>query len=505
MPFFNLCDTVGVSNLLVPYFLSNDNTVVSYNGRNIRPAAVNAEYDVFGVATNVGGFVPDDYLKYRNASGQDEYSNDGSTWINAALGSFINSLQDEDQLVDAWANMSQYDALSTRSFLGRPNPAPQRNDDGHVIPNPLYPGLPVAVIEWLEMLNTATGLYNNSFLESVSRLRNVLAALAHDGFFQVIDASEFGDVSAPTQAGNTLPADQQPEGAPDWFCLDGGSDRLIDGMLAYLGKENHPVMGKKVICIEPADEGKTMLVHVKGEAQPRRFAQVICTAPLSTLSSIDMTNCNLTFTQKTAIRALHYDASTKVALKWAKRWWEDPEVMGQGNTIQGGVTATDLPVRMVVYPSYGMQATGPTPGVMIGSYTWSQDAQVRPYYCHHIDHSKFLMLHPLPFSVSAHCPPHQSLKKISSPSSSRTSTLCTTSPKPKPVHFSHTPCKPGTTTRTPGARLRSSVPANSVRQSSAARSRVSACSPVSRHPLREVVCISLARRHLFTTPGSLAH
>lgn len=183
MPFFNLCDTVGVSNLLVPYFLSNDNTVVSYNGRNIRPAAVNAEYDVFGVATNVGGFVPDDYLKYRNASGQDEYSNDGSTWINAALGSFINSLQDEDQLVDAWANMSQYDALSTRSFLGRPNPAPQRNDDGHVIPNPLYPGLPVAVIEWLEMLNTATGLYNNSFLESVSRLRNVLAALAHDGFF----------------------------------------------------------------------------------------------------------------------------------------------------------------------------------------------------------------------------------------------------------------------------------------------------------------------------------
>jgi monoamine oxidase len=75
-----------------------------------------------------------------------------------------------------------------------------------------------------------------------------------------------------------------------------------------------------------------------------------------------------------AIRSLNYDTSTKVALKFESRWWEDPSIMGD-RTIKGGISSTDIPIRTCVYPSYGFDATGKVPGVILASYTWAQDAQ----------------------------------------------------------------------------------------------------------------------------------
>jgi monoamine oxidase len=79
--------------------------------------------------------------------------------------------------------------------------------------------------------------------------------------------------------------------------------------------------------------------------------------------------------KRLAIRALNYDTSTKVALRFKTRWWEDPAVMGKDRTIKGGISSTDLPIRTCVYPSYGWNAKGPLPGVLLASYTWAQDAQ----------------------------------------------------------------------------------------------------------------------------------
>lgn len=78
--------------------------------------------------------------------------------------------------------------------------------------------------------------------------------------------------------------------------------------------------------------------------------------------------------QRTAIRSLNYDTSTKIALKFESRWWEDPAVMGD-RTIKGGRSSTDLPIRTCVYPSYGFKATGKVPGVILASYAQAQDAQ----------------------------------------------------------------------------------------------------------------------------------
>ncbi len=70
--------------------------------------------------------------------------------------------------------------------------------------------------------------------------------------------------------------------------------------------------------------------------------------------------------KRRAIRQLRYDASAKIFFQCARRFWEVDD------GIFGGGTVTDLPVRNVYYPESG-RATGR--GVLLASYTWSEDAQ----------------------------------------------------------------------------------------------------------------------------------
>lgn len=109
----------------------------------------------------------------------------------------------------------------------------------------------------------------------------------------------------------------------------------------------------------------------------QNYSQVICTVPLGCLAVIDIPTNDLREQQQTAIRALSYGTSTKVALRFPTRWWEDPAVMA-GLPIQGGISSTDLPIRTCVYPSYGIDHNVPLanrPGALLASYTWGQDAQ----------------------------------------------------------------------------------------------------------------------------------
>jgi monoamine oxidase len=67
-----------------------------------------------------------------------------------------------------------------------------------------------------------------------------------------------------------------------------------------------------------------------------------------------------------AIRQLHYIDSTKILMQFRRRFWEEDE------GICGGVTVTDLPLRLVYYPDHGTESGR---GVLIGSYTWEEDAR----------------------------------------------------------------------------------------------------------------------------------
>lgn len=131
-----------------------------------------------------------------------------------------------------------------------------------------------------------------------------------------------------------------------------------------------PILSKKVTKI--SETGHGMTVVVAGEATPRKYTQVISTVPLGCLSGIDTEDCDLLYSQKQAVRSLRYDASTKIGIKFETRWWQDPEIMCSA-TIKGGQSSTDIPIRTCVYPSYGINCPD-APGVLLASYTWSQDA-----------------------------------------------------------------------------------------------------------------------------------
>ena len=91
--------------------------------------------------------------------------------------------------------------------------------------------------------------------------------------------------------------------------------------------------------------------------------------------AIDVTECQLSYLQKMTVRTFNYATSTKVVLKFAKRWWEDTAIMNN-RTIQDGSSSTDLPsIRSCVYPSYGLNGSADAPGVLLASYSWSKGAQ----------------------------------------------------------------------------------------------------------------------------------
>ena len=107
-------------------------------------------------------------------------------------------------------------------------------------------------------------------------------------------------------------------------------------------------------------------VSIAGTEETKEFDHVITTLPFGCLRNVDTSGCSFSWDLQTAIRTLKYDCSTKVAIQFSRRWWEE-----DCNQC-GGVSSTDRPIRKVVYPSYGInKSEGAT---IIASYTWSQDA-----------------------------------------------------------------------------------------------------------------------------------
>jgi monoamine oxidase len=62
-----------------------------------------------------------------------------------------------------------------------------------------------------------------------------------------------------------------------------------------------------------------------------------------------------------AINAVPYQASIKIGIQFKRQFWEEDD------SIYGGITYTDLPIRQISYPSTNFGSTGE--GVALGAYT----------------------------------------------------------------------------------------------------------------------------------------
>lgn len=157
------------------------------------------------------------------------------------------------------------------------------------------------------------------------------------------------------------------EEAGEWFTnvvyIEGGMDRLPRSFLPELG--HHIRFGARLTALSQGAD--SVAVHYQNAAGRGTLHadQVIVTVPFSVLRHVEMTPA-LSRGKQRAIRQLHYDASAKILLQFRRRFWEEDD------GIYGGGSATDLPVRAIYYPDHGRE-TGR--GVVLGSYTWAEDAQ----------------------------------------------------------------------------------------------------------------------------------
>jgi monoamine oxidase len=149
----------------------------------------------------------------------------------------------------------------------------------------------------------------------------------------------------------------------DLFQIKGGMDRLPNAFMPEL-KENIR-LGARVIALDQTPD--QVIVHYRTPAGlfQETGDYAIITLPFPVLRHIEVLK-PFSQSKQRAIRQLHYDASAKIFLQCTRRFWEDED------GIYGGGSITDLAIRNVFYPEHGRD-TGR--GVLLASYTWSEDAQ----------------------------------------------------------------------------------------------------------------------------------
>jgi monoamine oxidase len=145
--------------------------------------------------------------------------------------------------------------------------------------------------------------------------------------------------------------------------IEGGMDRLPRAFLP--GLRHRIRFGARMVAVDQSASGVT--VHYQTTAG--RFSEsghyAILAVPFAVLRHVEFLKACSPGKQR-AIRQLHYDASAKILFQCRRRFWEEDD------GIFGGGTVTDLPIRALYYPDHGRE-TGR--GVLLASYTWSEDAQ----------------------------------------------------------------------------------------------------------------------------------
>ena len=243
--------------------------------------------------------------------------------LDAALEPFIKLLDsvpdDGDGAERAWKALLEFNGYSARAYL-------QEVGDGE---RPY----PVAIVDYMETVNSYTGIYDLSFIELV------------------LDTYVF-------------------DGAERWFAMDGGTSRITDELANRLPADKI-TMGAEVFELEQLEDGA--LIHYRmGPGVPtrsERFDRVIVTLPFSVLKFVQ-TPRTWSKGKYDAMRMLKMTNAVKIALGFKSRFWEKPGPYSQG--MRGGQSNTDLTVRSVVYPSFGIGEPGPA--YILGSYAWQDDA-----------------------------------------------------------------------------------------------------------------------------------
>jgi monoamine oxidase len=138
----------------------------------------------------------------------------------------------------------------------------------------------------------------------------------------------------------------------------GGMDRIAQAFARALG-EGAITYGARVTAIRQEPAGVTVAYEREGQTLTERADWCVNTIPLNILAQLDV-QCGPRM--GAAIAAVPYSASVKVALQMKRRFWETD------HHIYGGISYTDLPNRMISYPSTDYLSAGK--GVLLAAYAF---------------------------------------------------------------------------------------------------------------------------------------
>ncbi|KAF1380935.1 hypothetical protein PFLUV_G00169230 [Perca fluviatilis] len=147
--------------------------------------------------------------------------------------------------------------------------------------------------------------------------------------------------------------------------VTGGSDLLPKAFLNVLNVRI--LLNSKVKRISQSNKG-VVVSYQKG--QQSSFTSLSADVVLVTTTAkaalfIDF-DPPLSIEKMEALRAVHYDSSTKIILTFSKKFWEK-------DGIRGGKSITDWPSHFIYYPSHSFKSNKNI-GVLLASYTWSDES-----------------------------------------------------------------------------------------------------------------------------------
>ncbi|XP_041841767.1 L-amino-acid oxidase-like [Melanotaenia boesemani] len=147
--------------------------------------------------------------------------------------------------------------------------------------------------------------------------------------------------------------------------ITGGTDLLAKAFLSVL---DVPILLKsKVKYINHSDKGVTVWYEKDHDCSLKRLDAdvVLVTTTAKAALFIDF-DPPLSFRKMEAMRGVHYESSTKIILTFSEKFWAK-------DGIRGGKSITDGPSRYIYYPSHSFPGND-TIGVLLASYTWSDDS-----------------------------------------------------------------------------------------------------------------------------------
>ncbi|MFJ8313434.1 flavin monoamine oxidase family protein [Streptomyces sp. NPDC094147] len=157
--------------------------------------------------------------------------------------------------------------------------------------------------------------------------------------------------------------------------LEGGTASLTDslaarlkGTIRYNRRMTKLTQTTRGVRIETTAESGTEDSCDGAPQSPQQVFEgdyAIITAPFSAVRFCEFEPA-LSYPKRRAVIELHYDSATKVLLEFKNRFWERGP---QGFT--GGGCVSDSPNRFTYFPSLVEGSRG---GVVLASYTWSDDA-----------------------------------------------------------------------------------------------------------------------------------